>query len=75
MIKPSPKSLRMLLPTVVAVAFVTGGLAIASIPGNDGTISGCYDNRSGILRVIDAEAGGSCRTSETPLTWSQTGPQ
>jgi hypothetical protein len=67
---------RFLQPALIAAtAFVTGGIALAAIPGSNGTITGCYDNRSGILRVIDAEAGAVCRTSETLLTWSQTGPQ
>jgi hypothetical protein len=60
---------------IAAMAVITGGIALAAIPNGNGTISGCYDNRSGMLRVIDAEAGAVCRTSETALTWSQTGPQ
>jgi hypothetical protein len=75
--KASHKPLRKLFhPIVIAVTFlITGGLAVAAIPTGDGTITGCYDNRTGMLRVIDSEAGAQCRTSETPLAWSQTGPQ
>lgn len=71
------KPFRVLFqPAVIAAAaLVTGGIALAAIPNGDGEITACYDNRSGILRVIDAEEGVQCRTSETALTWSQTGPQ
>lgn len=67
---------RLLQPTVIAVtAIVGGGFALAAIPNGDGTITGCYDNRTGMLRVIDSEEGAECRTSEIALTWNQTGPQ
>ncbi len=52
-----------------------GGAAVASglIPGADGTITGCYQNTSGALRVIESGAG--CRAGETEMRWSQVGPQ
>ncbi len=43
-------------------------------PGADGTISGCYDNFSGSLRVIDTDAGDICdAATETQLNWNQLG--
>ena len=66
--------------TLVAVAaslvvLVAGGsVALATIPGNGGAISGCYTKKDGGLRVIDASAA-SCKSSETALTWNQAGPQ
>ncbi len=39
------------------------------IPSSDGTITGCRNNQSGALRIIDAEAGQTCKASETQLTW------
>jgi hypothetical protein len=39
------------------------------IPSSDGTITGCRHNQSGALRIIDAEAGQTCKASETQLTW------
>lgn len=62
------------LAIVLAVLLGAGGTALAAIPGAGGTISGCV-TRLGVLRVIDAEQGQSCRRNEHPLTWSQTGPQ
>jgi hypothetical protein len=61
---------------IIAALFVivAGGIAYAAIPSADGTISGCYRTIDGTLRVIDAEAGQTCRSGEKPLTWSQTGP-
>ena len=39
------------------------------IPSADGTITACRHNQSGALRIIDAEAGQTCKASETQLTW------
>jgi hypothetical protein len=39
------------------------------IPSSDGTITACRNNQSGALRIIDAEAGQTCKASETQLTW------
>jgi hypothetical protein len=64
---------RLLLILAVLVV-VAAGIAYAAIPGGDGTISGCYKMSDGTLRVIDAEAGQTCKSSEKPITWSQTGP-
>jgi hypothetical protein len=52
----------------------SGAVTLAAIPSADGTITGCRDNRTGALRVIDAEAGQSCGSRETALTWNQIGP-
>jgi hypothetical protein len=40
----------------IAAVLVCGGIAFASIPGSGGTISGCYANDGGSLRVIDSGA-------------------
>ncbi len=48
-------------------------VAVAAVPGTDGMISGCRVLSSGVLRVIDAEAGEQCRTGEQPLDWNQQG--
>jgi hypothetical protein len=66
--------LRMFL--AAAAIFVIGaGVAWAAIPGGSGVINGCYEKRTGILRVIDVEAGKRCLSIETPISWSQQGPQ
>src|SRR3712207_269865 len=71
------KSVRWVMGLAVVIA-VAGAVGVASgaIPGLNGTISGCYAKATGLLRVIDAEAGKAClATSEVPIRWSQTGPQ
>ena len=60
---------------VVVVAIAVGGIAYASIPDSNGVIHGCYKTVGGSLRVIDNDAGATCNGAETPLNWSQTGPQ
>ena len=67
----SPSMAIALLALVIAI----GGVAVASIPGPDGAIQGCYDNSTGALRVIDPGAGRSCAVDETALSWNQKGPQ
>jgi hypothetical protein len=58
--------------TALAVA-VSGGVAYATIPASTGVINGCYEKRTGILRVIDAEASKTCMSFETPISWNQRG--
>ncbi|MGI9658200.1 MAG: hypothetical protein ACR2OD_04775 [Gaiellaceae bacterium] len=65
------KLLAVSLAGAAALA-LSAGLAFAVIPGGDGTIQGCY-NANGNLRVVDEAA--DCNPNETPLAWSQTGPQ
>lgn len=50
-------------------------LAYAAIPDASGVIHGCYNTRTGALRVVDSEAGQACLPSETSLNWNQQGPQ
>ena len=50
--------------------------AVAAIPSKTtGEITGCYNLRTGVLRVIDIEAEQQCTGKEARLTWSQEGPQ
>jgi hypothetical protein len=39
---------------------VATGVVYADIPGSDGVITACRDTKTGILRAIDADAGGTC---------------
>jgi hypothetical protein len=69
-------SKRALLAAAGALCVLSvGGFAYAAIPsgGAGGTINGCYQKNNGQLRVIDAEAGDTCRKSEIALSWSQNG--
>ncbi|MGW6144127.1 hypothetical protein ACWFRM_40005 [Streptomyces sp. NPDC055144] len=51
-----------------------GGVAHADIPGAGGVYTGCYNRSTGVLRVIDFEAGRRCRSGELTVRWNQTGP-
>jgi hypothetical protein len=72
-----PKALRKHVRWVIASGLATvlllSGVAFAlgTIPGADGVIHGCYNNRTGVLRVIDP--GGSCGDRESALFWNQKG--
>lgn len=64
---------------VILVALLASvGVGYAAIPSADGVIHACYNansNPSGMLRVIDTEAGAKCAKNEKPLNFNQTGPQ
>jgi hypothetical protein len=55
----------------VFVAIATG-----AIPGSDGTITACYANSTGRLRVIDTGATPPehCSSKESQVSWNQQGP-
>jgi collagen triple helix repeat protein len=59
----------------VALVAIAGAVtyAVADI-GGSGVINGCFKTQNGQLRVIDP-ATDECLPSETPISWSQTGPQ
>jgi hypothetical protein len=54
------------------------GVAVASIPAGNGTITACYKKpvpgHGTPLNIIDPEAGGTCANGNTAVTWSQQGP-
>jgi hypothetical protein len=70
-LRPSPA----LAVAVIAMVFALGGVGWAAIPDSSGVIQGCYQKDHGQLRVIDTQEHQSCKHSEVPLSWSQTGPQ
>jgi hypothetical protein len=57
-----------------ALVVLASSIAVASIPDSAGVIHGCYQQKTGLLRVVDSGAD-SCRPDETAIQWSQTGPQ
>ncbi len=58
----------------IAAVAVVASAAWAAIPDSSGTIHACAD-RDGHLRVIDTEGGKTCKSNESPLSWSSaTGP-
>ena len=64
--------LRMILGAA-GLLVVLAGVAWAAIPDSGQVISACYEKRTGILRVIDAEAGKSCLRFEAAISWNQQG--
>jgi hypothetical protein len=67
--------LRTGVPAVLAMLALSAGLVTASIPNSlTGVISGCYAKSGGTLRVIDAQAGETCKKGELSVWWNQTGP-
>ncbi len=67
---------RMLLVGGVAAAAVVGGVGYAAIPSSGtGVVSGCYEKKTGVLRVIDAQSGKTCGSWELPISWNQQGPK
>ena len=56
---------------VVSLAIVVVAAVQAAIPDPSGAIHACYRS-NGNLRLVDRA---SCTSSETALTWNQTGPQ
>lgn len=59
---------------LVASLLTVSGLAWASIPAANGVLTGCYANKDGSLRLIDAATGAKCSNKEKQITWNQTGP-
>ena len=55
------------------LVLLAGGVAVASIPDGSGVFHGCYNKKSGQLRIIDSPSA-SCRHNEIAISWSQTGP-
>ena len=66
---------RMTLLAAAAALAAGAGVGYAAIPDSQtAVISGCYEKKTGILRVLDAQGGKSCGFWETPITWNQRGP-
>ena len=57
---------------MVTLTIAGGGVALASIPSaSTAKFSGCVARQGGALRVIDAQAGKKCTSSEKKITWSK----
>src|SRR5919205_2464407 len=69
---------KKLISVIVAiVAIAAGTTAFAAIPDENGVIHGCYDTKTGALRVMNYSVNGpsaSCAPKEAGLTWNQQGP-
>ena len=64
--KPRLRPAHAMAVAIAALVVTLGGDAFASIPGPDGTISSCYSNTNGALRVVDSTST-SCARGETAL--------
>ena len=62
---------RLCLLGALTVLALGGSLAYGSIPDQQGTVHGCYQNLGGQLRVIDTGKGASCTQFESSLNWNQ----
>jgi hypothetical protein len=66
--RPSPA----LVVALIALIAASGGWAVAAIPAGNGTITACYANPGGGVRIIEAST--KCkRRGEKRITWNQTG--
>jgi Lamin Tail Domain len=68
-----PTRTWILSGALVALLAAVAGVALAGIPDADGTIHGCRNVTTGVLRVIGSRA--HCRSTEKRLDWNQRGPQ
>lgn len=66
------KTLALLIGAGAVLAFGVG-IAVASIPDASGVIHACYKTSQGQTRIVESAA--DCNPAETPIQWSQTGPQ
>ena len=64
--KSSGFVIALVFASVVGSAITA--IVLAAIPNGDGTVSTCYSNSTGALRVIDTGNGGTCKNSESSLT-------
>ena len=56
---------------VLAATGVT--VAVAQIPSTDGTVTACMVKPGGTLRLIDVEAGATCKKGEEQVAWNVQG--
>jgi hypothetical protein len=56
------------------IAALAVSIALATVPDAGGIIHGCYSLANGQLRIIDSDAGETCKKGEGGLAWNQTGP-
>lgn len=64
----------LIVASIVLVLGIGGGVAIADIPSSDdGTITACMLKPGGTIRLIDAEAGATCKKGETKVAWNADG--
>jgi len=66
--------------TGLGIAAVTGSFLSANVHAavpstTTNAITGCYAQSGGAARIIDAQGGDSCTSSENTITWPASAPQ
>lgn len=57
---------------VATMTIAGGGVALAAIPSSStAKFTGCVAKQGGALRVIDAQAGKKCKSTEKKISWSK----
>jgi len=64
---------RLIVGSSALVVLAVSAAVYATVPGSDGQVHACYVP-GGQLRIIDADAGISCRPGETNLEWPAVAP-
>lgn len=64
---------RLAIGLLVLAAIGAASIAYAAIPAANGVISGCVD-KTGALKLIDAEAGVTCGGGKQLVAWNKQGP-
>jgi hypothetical protein len=59
---------------VLVIAAAAAASASASIPSSDTSVFHACMDKFGRIRMIDREAGATCKTSESAIQWQQDGP-
>lgn len=72
-----PTASRRLLTVaiVAALAFSAGSALVASGDTSGPTYYGCLKANGGTLYNVNMDAGLSCKSGDTPVSWNQDGPQ
>jgi hypothetical protein len=71
---------RVALLVALAALLTAGGVAYATVPGNDTVFAACMLKATGTIRLIDQTLPSSnlrshCTSLETQISWNQQGPQ
>jgi hypothetical protein len=61
---------KLLIGIAVGAILATATVAAASIPSSEGIVTACA-KQDGTIRLIDAEAGATCKANEQTVTWGQ----
>jgi len=68
-----PKNRRTILIGSAVLLVAVAGVASASIPSANGTISACYKTKNGDVHIIDPTVD-TCDKDEVAISWAQQGP-